>query len=101
MELHSTKQRLLEVGLPLLLEHGYNGLGVQAVLEAAGIPKGSFYHHFQDKQDFALQVIDQYMTGVHDALDPAVALGPYDDAPVTQRHTVANEKGSVVRGVAQ
>jgi TetR/AcrR family transcriptional repressor of nem operon len=73
VERHATKQRLLDVGLQLLLEHGYNGLGVQAVLETAGIPKGSFYHHFQDKQNFALQVVDQYMNGVHDALDELLA----------------------------
>ena len=70
---HSTKQRLLDTGLPMLLEHGYNGLGVQAVLEAAGTPKGSFYHHFSDKEDFALQVVDQYMTGVHAGLDECLA----------------------------
>jgi TetR/AcrR family transcriptional repressor of nem operon len=73
VEPHSTKQRLLDVGLPMLLKHGYNGLGVQAVLEPAGIPKGSFYHHFQDKEDFALQVVDQYMKGVHAALDELLA----------------------------
>lgn len=67
--IHATKERLLEVGLPLLLEHGYNGLGVQALLDAAHVPKGSFYHHFADKEDFALQVIDRYMDGVHRALD--------------------------------
>jgi TetR/AcrR family transcriptional repressor of nem operon len=65
---HATKQRLLDVGLPLLLEQGYNGLGIQALLAAAEVPKGSFYHHFADKEDFALQVIDQYMNGVHQAL---------------------------------
>ena len=53
----------------MLLEHGYHGLGVQAVLDVARAPKGSFYHHFADKQDFALQVIDQYMAGVHAGLD--------------------------------
>jgi TetR/AcrR family transcriptional repressor of nem operon len=53
----------------MLLEHGYNGLGVQALLDAARTPKGSFYHHFADKEDFALQVIDQYMQGVHAGLD--------------------------------
>lgn len=53
----------------LLLEHGYHGLGVQALLDAAHTPKGSFYHHFTDKEDFALQVIDHYMKGVHGALD--------------------------------
>ena len=36
---------------------------------ATGIPKGSFYHHFRDKEDFALQVVDQYMRGVHAGLD--------------------------------
>lgn len=66
---HSTKQRLLDVGLTLLLKHGYHGLGIQAVLEVAETPKGSFYHHFADKQDFALQVIDEYMRQVHGGLD--------------------------------
>jgi TetR/AcrR family transcriptional repressor of nem operon len=65
---HPTKQRLLDVGLALLLEHGYNDLGVQALLEATGVPKGSFYHHFVDKEAFALAVIDQYMEGVHAGL---------------------------------
>jgi TetR/AcrR family transcriptional repressor of nem operon len=53
----------------MLLEHGYHGLGIQAVLEAASAPKGSFYHHFVDKEDFALQVIDRYMAAVHDGLE--------------------------------
>src|SRR5688500_1381849 len=66
---HPTKQRLLEVGLSMLLEHGYNDLGIQALLEATRTPKGSFYHHFKDKEDFALQVIDQYMHQVHAGLD--------------------------------
>jgi TetR/AcrR family transcriptional repressor of nem operon len=66
---HSTKQRLLDIGLAMLLEHGYNGLGIQSLLDAARAPKGSFYHHFTDKEDFALQVIDQYMRQVHAGLD--------------------------------
>lgn len=53
----------------LLLEHGYNDLGVQALLESTGVPKGSFYHHFKSKEDFALQVVDRYMTDVHAGLD--------------------------------
>jgi TetR/AcrR family transcriptional regulator, transcriptional repressor for nem operon len=65
---HPTKQRLLEAGLSMLLEHGYNDLGIQAILEATGTPKGSFYHHFRDKEDFALQVIDAYMVDVHAGL---------------------------------
>jgi TetR/AcrR family transcriptional repressor of nem operon len=70
---HPTKQRLLEAGLAMLLEHGYNDLGIQALLGATRIPKGSFYHHFQDKEDFALQVLDQYMDNVHAGLDECLS----------------------------
>jgi TetR/AcrR family transcriptional repressor of nem operon len=66
---YSTKQRLLDVGMAMLLRHGYHDLGIQALLAATRIPKGSFYHHFKDKEDFALQVIDQYMRHVHAGLD--------------------------------
>ncbi len=67
--MHSTKQRLIDAGLRMLLEHGYNSLGIQALLTATGTPKGSFYHHFKDKEDFALTVIDAYITEVHAGLD--------------------------------
>lgn len=66
---HPTKQRLLDAGLSMLLQQGYNDLGIQALLAATDTPKGSFYHHFSDKEDFALQVIDAYMEQVHAALD--------------------------------
>lgn len=70
---YTTKDRLLEAGLGMLLHHGYNDLGIQALLEATHTPKGSFYHHFKSKEDFALQVIDRYMAEVHQGLD--VSLG--------------------------
>jgi TetR/AcrR family transcriptional repressor of nem operon len=73
---HATPQKLLETGIELLLRHGYNDLGIAALLESTGTPKGSFYHHFASKEDFALQVIDLYMQDVHAGLaqclgDPA------------------------------
>jgi len=77
---HPTKQRLIDAGLAMLLKHGYNDLGIQALLAATDTPKGSFYHHFKDKEDFALQVIDQYMRQVHAALD--VCLGDKSRPPL-------------------
>jgi len=77
---HVTKQRLLDAGMAMLLKHGYHDLGIQALLEATSTPKGSFYHHFKDKEDFALQVIDQYMRHVHAGLD--VCLGDESRPPL-------------------
>ena len=65
----STKERLLEAGLVMLLKQGYHHLGIQQLLAFTSVPKGSFYHHFKSKEDFALQVIDRYMVEVHGALE--------------------------------
>lgn len=65
----------------MLLEHGYNDLGIQALLDSTSTPKGSFYHHFKDKQDFALHVIDAYMQEVHAGLEACLcdeSLPPLD-----------------------
>ena len=55
-----TRDALLDLGTCLLLEAGYNATGVQAVLAAAGVPKGSFYYHFDTKEAFALEAVDRY-----------------------------------------
>jgi len=56
----------------MLLREGYSNLGIQRLLDETGIPKGSFYHHFHDKADFALAVIDAYVADVHMVLDQCV-----------------------------
>ena len=70
--LHATKRRLLDVGLATLLERGYNATGIQDLLVATRVPKGSFYHHFASKEDFALQVVDRYLAEVHSLLDQSL-----------------------------
>ena len=59
----NTKQNLVDAGSQLFLERGYNETGLNDILAAAGVPKGSFYHHFQSKEDFALEVVNQYGDG--------------------------------------
>jgi TetR/AcrR family transcriptional repressor of nem operon len=67
--MHETKQRLIVAGLRLMLERGYNGVGIHEILTETGVPKGSFYHHFASKEDFALQVVDAYASDVHALLE--------------------------------
>ena len=38
---------LLEAGERLIHERGYNGAGVKEIVDAAGVPKGSFYGYFE------------------------------------------------------
>jgi TetR/AcrR family transcriptional regulator, transcriptional repressor for nem operon len=76
----NTQRQLLEQGMAILLRQGYHAMGIAAVLEATNIPKGSFYHHFESKEDFGLQVIDLYMQEVHAGLDRF--LGDLEQAPL-------------------
>lgn len=64
-----TRQELLKQGMAMILRHGYNDLGIAALLEATKTPKGSFYHHFKSKEAFALEAVDLYMKEVHAGLD--------------------------------
>lgn len=44
----------------VFLEKGYNHAGIEAILQEAGVPKGSFYYYFSSKEDFGVQVIDRF-----------------------------------------
>ena len=63
----STRDRLIDVGLELMRKHGYGATGLQELLRAADVPKGSFYHHFDSKEEFAAAVIERYLAleGMH------------------------------------
>ncbi len=54
------KEDILQKGETLLIQQGYHSTGINDVLEACGIPKGSFYNFFENKEDFGAQVIGRY-----------------------------------------
>ena len=49
---------ILAKGAQVMTRRGYHGTGVQEIVQAAGVPKGSFYHYFASKEDFALQALE-------------------------------------------
>jgi TetR/AcrR family transcriptional repressor of nem operon len=57
-----TRDHLIDVGLELMRRHGYGATGLQEILHSAGVPKGSFYHHFASKEEFTAAVIERYVT---------------------------------------
>jgi len=64
MSKDTTKAILLETGKQIFLERGYNHTGIETVLQAAGVPKGSFYYYFKSKEDFGLQVLDRFAADI-------------------------------------
>lgn len=54
------RQHLLTTGLRVLHARGFNGCGVQEITDAAKVPKGSFYNHFDSKERFGAEVLGRY-----------------------------------------
>ncbi len=52
------KEVILLAGMEVMKAKGYNGTSVKDIVDAAGVPKGSFYNYFASKEQFALDAID-------------------------------------------
>lgn len=59
-EYRDTRQELITAGLAVLTEKGYSYTGIDEILRKAGVPKGSFYHYFDNKESFGRILIEAY-----------------------------------------
>jgi TetR/AcrR family transcriptional repressor of nem operon len=75
-----SRAALVEHGTQLMLRSGYAGIGLAELLQAAGVPKGSFYNHFDSKEAFGVELVRQYYAE-HDGL-LASLLTQTDRSPV-------------------
>jgi TetR/AcrR family transcriptional repressor of nem operon len=60
MARHNVREQIVEAGLKCLQEKGFNGVGVQEITAAAGVPKGSFYNHFESKEALGAELVERY-----------------------------------------
>src|SRR5580698_1337450 len=56
----SHKETLLSDGLRLAHQRGFGGSSVRDIVQAAGVPQGSFTNHFASKEAFGLEILERY-----------------------------------------
>ena len=56
----SARDKIIATGVEMVAISGFNATGIESVLKAAGVPKGSFYHHFGSKENFGIEVINLF-----------------------------------------
>ncbi|HVJ54267.1 MAG TPA: TetR family transcriptional regulator C-terminal domain-containing protein [Aliidongia sp.] len=54
------REKILDAAVQTLHERGFNGCGVQDITDAAGVPKGSFYNHFESKEVLGAEALDRF-----------------------------------------
>jgi TetR/AcrR family transcriptional regulator, transcriptional repressor for nem operon len=50
----------MRAGVAALTEKGFSATGIEEILKAVGVPKGSFYHYFESKEAFGSELIKSY-----------------------------------------
>jgi len=56
----NTKDHIIEVASGLINLRGFNNTSVDAVLQASGVKKGSFYYYFKSKEDLGYAIIESH-----------------------------------------
>jgi TetR/AcrR family transcriptional repressor of nem operon len=73
----NSRTRLLTATIDLVRANGYAATRVDDVCAAAGVTKGSFFHHFASKEDLAIAAAGQW----DDRAAQLFAQAPYMSAP--------------------
>jgi len=78
----ANRERIIEAAAELFRERGFDGVGVNELMQAAGLTRGGFYGHFDSKEDLAARSSEQALAAnaahwsrvVEKARDPMAAL---------------------------
>jgi TetR/AcrR family transcriptional repressor of nem operon len=106
----STRSQLIETGIDLMLEKGYNNTGLSDVLNACGVPKGSFYYYFKSKEEFGLEIIktfdqkyveqkDQILTDT--SVSAVVRLRHYVNTAIEASENLQCSRGCLIANLSQ
>jgi TetR/AcrR family transcriptional repressor of nem operon len=101
----SHREKILTEGLRVVHERGFAGASVRDIIEAAGVPQGSFTNHFASKETFCLEILDLYFKDVramiqrtlrNDSLPPFKRLHGFVDAQIRYLNRVGWRNGCLI-----
>jgi TetR/AcrR family transcriptional repressor of nem operon len=70
------RAKRIQTAFQLFHKAGYNGSSIQDIVNAAGLPKGTFYNHFKSKELLALEILKQYSDLIHSTLSADSKVSP-------------------------
>jgi TetR/AcrR family transcriptional repressor of nem operon len=59
LEIPDARERILEAGARAIGEKSFHGCGLSEILQAAGVPRGSFYYYFPSKEEFGVALVER------------------------------------------
>jgi len=96
---HESKTRILMAALKVIRTRGYTATRIEDICEAAGLTKGSFFHHFKTKEEMAVAAADYWS----ETSSKFFAAAPYQSVPDPLEHLLAyiDFRKSIIDGELQ
>jgi AcrR family transcriptional regulator len=95
-----SKEAVLDAAQRLIHQYGYTGFSMRDLAQESGLAKATLYHHFQDKHEIFLQVLERDLATIRGRITAASAVP--GDLP-THLHAItivffelANERGMLL-----
>ncbi len=68
----SRQRQIVDAARGLFFSRGYDAVSIQEIIDAVGIAKGTFYHHFASKEELLERLVDDVSDEIIQRLQPIV-----------------------------
>ena len=101
----SNRELILTAGMRVVNERGFASASVRDIVQAAGVPQGSFTNHFASKEAFGLEILELYYANTraviaatlrNDALPPLERLTAYIDGTKDRLNQESMRNGCLI-----
>jgi TetR/AcrR family transcriptional repressor of nem operon len=90
------RERIVETAARLFREEGFDGVGVDAIMSAAGLTHGGFYGHFGSKDDLAAEALTRALQHGADRQSRYTNLGDLVSSYLSRRHRADRANGCAI-----
>jgi len=90
-----TKERIIEAAEGIMWKRSFHSVGLNEILNAVGVPKGSFYHWFESKEHFGVELLRHYIAAATDEKNHALFSDQHEKHPM--KRLIAFLETSIVK----
>src|SRR5579875_2486409 len=80
------RERIVAAAARLFREKGFDGVGLDAIMEDAGLTHGGFYRHFRSKDDLAAEAVACGLAAAAERHAALPSLSAFVSSYLSRRH---------------
>ncbi len=96
-----TKQKILAAAQRMFFENGYDKTSIHAIIEKVGVAKGTFYHHFNSKEELMEELVKGFAAeiekGISSVLDEKMGAVEKLNAVARRGGELKKERAAFIR----